>query len=303
MLSILIPIYNFDVRNFVYDLHKYAEKTGEVYEIILVDDASDTNYRELNKELQSLSNTEYIQLNSNIGRSGIRNFLVEKSNFEYLFFADCDSMIHNKDFIKKYTEHCKGKVVICGGRIYEEEKPFCSKEYLRWYYGKKRESKTADERNKFPNRSFMTNNYVISKSIHNAVKFDEKISQYGHEDTLFGIELKRKGINIKHINNSLIHIGLEKNTDFISKTKKGIDNLSYLINNYNYSELYEDIKLLRIYKKSLSLSFFIILFFNIIKKIIELNLKSRYPLIKLFDFYKLGYLHTIRKNRQQLYLN
>ena len=297
MLSILIPIYNFDVRNFVKELHSQAENESIIFEIILADDASDTNYRELNKELQSLSNTEYIQLNSNIGRSAIRNFLFEKSNCEYLLFADCDSKISNKDFIKKYIEHCKGKVVICGGRTYEEKKPFCSKEFLRWYYGKKRESKTADERNKFPNRSFMTNNYVISKSIHNAVKFDEKISQYGHEDTLFGIELKRKGINIKHINNSLIHIGLEKNTDFISKTKKGIDNLSYLINNYNYTELYEDIKLLRTYKKSLSLSFFIILFFNIIKKIIELNLKSRYPLIKLFDFYKLGYLHTIRKNR------
>lgn len=297
MLSILIPVYNFDVRNFVHDLHKSAEKTGKIFEIILVDDASDTNYQEINQELQSLSNTEYIQLNTNIGRSKIRNLLVEKSNYEYLLFADCDSKTNDKNFIKKYLNHCKDQVVICGGRTYEEKKPFSRKEYLRWYYGKKRESKDAGEREKFPNRSFMTNNYVISKTVHNTIKFDESMSQYGHEDTLFGIELKRKGFKIKHIDNPLIHIGLEKNTVFLSKTKKGTENLSYLINNYDFPELYEDIKLLKTYKRTMSFSFIIRFFFMILRNLTELNLRSRYPLIKLFDFYKLGYLHKIRKKR------
>ena len=295
MLSILIPIYNFDIRKFIKELHIQAVNEKIEFEIILADDASDINFRELNKETETLRFVKYIQLNDNIGRSAIRNYLAEQAQFNYLLFADCDSEISNKNYIKNYIQDCKEDVVICGGRTYKKNKPFCNLEYLRWYYGTKREVKNASDRNQFPNRSFMTNNYVISKSIHNSVKFDEKISEYGHEDTLFGIELKRKGISIKHINNPLIHIGLEENKHFISKTRKGIDNLNYLISNYEYPELFEDIKLLKVYKRTQGISFIIKLYFLFFQKITEINLCGSMPSLKLFDLYKLGYLHSINK--------
>ncbi len=295
MLSILIPIYNFDIRKFVNELHTQAVNEKVDFEIILADDASGIKFRELNKETEELRFVKYIQLNKNIGRSAIRNYLAEQAQFNYLLFADCDSEISDKNYIQNYIQDCKENVVICGGRTYKKNKPFCNLEYFRWYYGTKREVKNASDRNQFPNRSFMTNNYVISKSIHNSVKFDEKISQYGHEDTLFGIELNRKEISIKHIDNPLIHIGLEENKYFISKTKKGIDNLNYLINNYEYPELYEDIKLLSVYKKTQHISFIVKLHFLIFKKITEINLCGSVPSLKLFDLYKLGYLHSIKK--------
>lgn len=295
MLSVLIPIYNFDIKQFVHELHTQAVQNKIEFEIILADDASDLNFRKINKKTEDLEQVRYIQLKKNIGRSAIRNYLAEQAKYNYLLFADCDSEINDKTFIKNYISHCKGDVVICGGRSYKKEKPFCNKEYLRWYYGTKREVKNANERNQFPNRSFMTNNYIISKSIHNSIKFDEQIAQYGHEDTLFGIELKRKGINTKHINNSLIHIGLEENKQFISKTEIGIDNLYYLIGNYKYPELYNDIKLLNIYKRTVRISFIFKFYFIIFKKITEINLCGSMPSLKLFDLYKLAYLHTISK--------
>jgi len=294
MLSILIPIYNFDVRSFVKELHLQGEDANIVFEIILVDDASNTNFREFNQELENLEFVKYIQLEDNIGRSKIRNLLAEKAKYEYLLFADCDSEITNSNFISKYIKNCKAEKIICGGRVYKEVFPKENILFLRWFYGTKRETLKAIDRNKFPSKSFMTNNYVISKSIHNLIKFDEEISQYGHEDTLFGIELKRKNIEIQHIDNPLIHIGLEYCHDFVLKTKKGIDNLVYITNNYNYPELFEDIKLLKFYKKTAKLSFLFKLFYMLCNKYIEKKLCGNRPSLKLFDLYKLSYLHTIK---------
>ncbi len=294
MLSILIPIYNFDVRKFVKELHFQGKDANIIFEIILVDDTSDINFQEINNELENLEFVKYIQLEQNIGRSKIRNLLAEKSKYEYLLFADCDTNVKGKNFIKKYLDKCKGEVVICGGITYEKEKPSNNKEYLRWFYGTKREAKSVEERNKFSNRSFMTGNYLISKSIQRNIKFNENISEYGHEDTLFGIELTRKGVNIQHIDSPLIHLGLETCSEFIAKTKKGIDNLKYLINSCDYPELYEDIRLLKAYKKTARFSFLFKLFFNFTRKLSEKNLCSKFPFLKLFDLYKLGYLHSIK---------
>lgn len=293
MLSILIPIYNFDVRSFVKELYQQGKDANIVFEILLVDDASEIKFRDINKELGSVEFVEYIQLENNIGRSKIRNLLAEKAKYDYLLFADCDSEIPSEDFIKKYIENCEGEKIICGGRIYKKVAPKEKELFFRWFYGKKRETFNVYERNKFPNKSFMTNNYVISKSIHSSVKFDENISQYGHEDTLFGIELKRKGIKIQHIDNPLIHIGLETCDVFISKTKKGIDNLVYILNNYDYPEFYEDIRLLKMFNKTAKLSFFFKFYYKLFGEISERFLCSNSGSIFLFDLYKLSYLHSI----------
>jgi len=294
MLSILIPIYNFDVRSFVKELHLQAVNENVLFEILLVDDTSEMKFQKINPSLNELEFVSYIQLKENIGRSKIRNLLAEKAKYKYLLFADCDSEIPNSTFIKKYIDNCEGEKIICGGRIYNEQPPNEKELFFRWFYGINREVVNAEERNKFPNKSFMTNNYLISKSIHERIKFDEEISQYGHEDTLFGIELKRKGLEINHIYNPLVHIGLEQCEKFISKTKKGIDNLVYIINNYNYPELFEDIKLLKTYKRTASLSFLFNLYFKLFSKLSEKKFCRKKVSLKLFDLYKLSYLHSVK---------
>ncbi len=288
MISILIPIYNFDVRNYVQELYLQAFSLNIAYEILLVDDASDKKYQLQNKNLISFSGVQYIQLQTNIGRSKIRNYLAKKAKYNYLLFTDCDSEVPDKFFVKKYIEQCKNETVVCGGTIYKYKKPENQEQFLRWYYGTNRESTSYIERNKYPNRSFMTGNFLISKSILNKIRFDEKITRYGHEDTLFGYELKKLGIKINHINNPLIHIGIETSEIFIEKTKISVENLKYITEKYNYPDLYKDIKLLKVYKKISFLRPLVKIVFIISKKLIERNLKSKKPKLFLFDFYKLG---------------
>jgi len=46
-----------------------------------------------------------------------------------------------------------------------------------------------------------------------------------------GYQLKKAGIDILHIDNGLLHEGLETNKEFLNKTKLGIENLSKLYDN------------------------------------------------------------------------
>jgi GT2 family glycosyltransferase len=66
---------------------------------------------------------------------------------------------------------------------------------------------------------------LIHKSLFEKVKFNEDLAGYGHEDTFFGLELFGQGLIIRHIDNPLIHLGLESASDFLEKTATGIANL------------------------------------------------------------------------------
>ncbi len=293
MISILIPVYNFDVRKLVYEINKQAKNKKIDFEIILIDDKSKKIFVEKNRELKNLESVIYIELQKNIGRSKIRNLLAEKSKFEYLIFMDCDSEIENDNFIKNYLKFCKNEIIIYGGLNYKKKPPIDKKKYFRWFYGIKREVISSEIRKQNSNKSFKTSNFLIHKNIFNKIKFDEKIKTYGHEDTIFGFELKKQNIKIIHIDNPLIHIGLEDNEIFLEKTKEAIENLKYISNKFsNENELFNDIKILKYYKiiKKLKIKFFIILIFLIFKNLIIKNLKSQKPNLKLFDFYKMYFI-------------
>lgn len=294
MISILIPIHNFDVRNLINELHKQIEKENISYEILLIDDASAEEFHRINKTLNNLKNVNYTQLDKNIGRSKIRNLLAEKANYSYLLFADCDTQISHNNFVKNYLQKCIDETVVFGGITYSEKPPEKKEEYLRWFYGIKREMITPEERVKKGNRLFMSGNFLISKSIFQKIKFNETITRYGHEDTLFAYELKQRKIEVIHINNPLVHIGLETNTKFIEKTKIAIENLKYINRNYNYKGLLNDIRLWNSYHRFLFFKIFFAAFYFLFGKAIVMNLKSLKPNLFLFDLYKLCYLFSLK---------
>ena len=48
MISVCIPVFNFDITQLVADLSRQAEEIGSSVEIILIDDASDEKYKKIN---------------------------------------------------------------------------------------------------------------------------------------------------------------------------------------------------------------------------------------------------------------
>jgi glycosyltransferase involved in cell wall biosynthesis len=296
MLSILIPVYNFDVTELVESLNLQAEQAGADFELIVIDDASDENYKIRNKTISNIKNVKYFEEKENIGRTRIRNKLADLSSYRYLLFIDCDSKVQNNDYILKYLEYCNNDIVVCGGRTYMPGKPENSKYYLRWIHGIRREQFSPGVRKREPNKSFMTNNFLISKPLFNKVRFDESITNYGHEDTLFGYELKKRNIIIEHIDNPLIHIGLETNEEFIRKTREGIENLKKIMTlNHGEKVFIKDITLLNYFKflQKTGLSRILKFLFGKSEKRLYNYLVNNKPELLFFDLYKLGYLCSI----------
>ena len=291
MLSICIPVYNFDINKLVADLINQADNTGIAYEINLVDDGSDLIFKEINRKVTDHKNVNYEELPKNIGRSSIRNYLADKAKYDNLLFIDCDAKVENKTFIANYIHAIAENRVLIGGVAYEEMKP--SNEYLfRWTYGHARETTSAIERSKNPYNSFKTFNFLISKKLFQSIKFDEALKGYGHEDTLFGHQLQKLKIEILHIDNPLIHLGLESNEIFLVKTENGLRNLKMLYKEKrNDNNFVLGIKLLKFYKKlSPAGRILVSALFLIVKPLLKWNLLGKNPNMKLFDFYKLGYL-------------
>ncbi len=299
MLSILIPIYNFDVSRLVKALHKQSLSEKIDFEIVLLDDVSTDQFKEKNRRLSKLRHVVYEEQLENIGRARIRNRLAEKAKFPYLLYLDCDSEITTNDFIKKYIDTGKRSQVVYGGRQYNTDKPDDERYLLHWLHGRKREEIPFNIRKEEPNKSFMTNNFMISRQVFEDIKFNEKISGYGHEDTLFGYDLKKKNIEITHIDNPVIHLGLESSEEFLRKTREGIKNLKRIMKiNGNEKRLVRDITLLWYYKLIVrsGLEKFVYFLYKKYEYILRRNLLSRKPNLFLFDLYKLGYLCSINGN-------
>lgn len=295
MLSICIPIYNFDVTTLVQSLIKEKSQLNDIVEILLIDDGS-TIHKEKNKELARTCS--YIELHTNIGRSKIRNLFTSYAKQPYLLFLDCDSLLTSPNFIANYLiEIKKGVLICCGGRIYPKQCPSIHQR-LSWKYGIISESKPAAVRSQNPNSSFMTNNFIIQKALFNTIKFDERLTEYGHEDTLFGYELKKNQLSIVHIQNPILNGALETNENFIRKTEVGIQNL-VLILNFIDDDLtfYKDIHLLRTYLKVKPFRSVFLIIVTIYNPIIRFLILRGIVNIHLFNLYKLGVLLSIKKSR------
>ncbi|MDR1113241.1 MAG: glycosyltransferase, partial [Bacteroidales bacterium] len=243
-------------------------------------------------------------LSQNVGRARIRNLFTQYARYDYLLFLDCDSLIDNPDFLETYLYHIETAQpeVICGGRRYPALCP-SRQTRLSWRYGRECESQSAAQRNRQPNRSFMTNNFVIKKSLLQQIPFDERITTYGHEDTLLGFLLAQRHIVIQHIDNETVNNDIETNTHFLTKSETAIQNLRYILDFVeNKTQFIESVTLLR-YEAQLARHpvrlRLVKMFFRLTKPILKWSFMHGFISLTLFNFYKLGYWLTITKYIKQ----
>lgn len=300
MISVLIPIYNYNVHPLVSELQAQLIESQIDYEIILADDASsDESMRNHNAQLNKLENIRLIQLEENVGRSKIRNMLADSAKYPTLLLMDCDARVRRRDYIANYLRFMSAKqleninFVVLGGLSYrtDEEKS----DTLRYKYGIKREIRPASERERQPYRAFTPFNMLISKSVFQTCRFDESLRHYGYEDTFFGIELERAGIPVFHLDNELYHDGIDTNTDFLNKVAAGVSNLVNLYENNKVDEAFkEKSTLITTYEKlnkSLSGKFILSLLSK--GQTWIRNLASDCNSLFFLDLYKLSVLHRL----------
>jgi glycosyltransferase involved in cell wall biosynthesis len=297
MLSICIPVYNQDVKVLVETLSDQAHKVDPSIELVVIDDASDIKYQQANHQ-NCKGKTNYIQLEENIGRARIRNLFLKYVSQPHLVFLDCDVVIPDSEFVQRYYDVAKASKakLVAGGHYYKAENVAKDK-LLRWKFGVQRESPCAEERSKNPYKSFKTSNFMVAADLFRNTNFDETIKGYGHEDTLFGYEIKQQKIPILHIENPVFIVDIDTNKEFIDKTNRSIENLIHLLPKVNYDKAFiEDITLLKVYfSLSKKQMIWVVKIINsVISKFVLRRLIRGKASLLMFDFYKLSYLIKLK---------
>lgn len=291
MISVCIPVYNYYVYPLVRRLTTQIEQLNaqEEFEVVCIDDHSNGYHLNQNKGVVELA--QYLRLGENVGRARIRNLFLKYAKGEWLLFLDNDSLIPD-NFLKIYRKYVNGPDdVVVGGRVYDQR--FDDQEHrLRYLYGTTIESRSAEERSKQPYQSFMTNNFMIRRSVFEHIKFDPRLSKYGHEDTLFGYQLSVEKVPIKHIDNAVVNGYVESNAEFLNKTVEGIESLVQI-----YDFMWEDqrfcrtVKLLEFYGhvRRMGLLGVVYRIFKLFKRPMENHfVRGTAISLKQFNFYKLG---------------
>ena len=291
MLSVLIPVKNFDCSPLIKALHKQGEALDYPFEILIAEDGTDSKMLHLNSVADELSNCRRIVKKTNIGRAGIRNLLATEAQYHNLVFIDSDAVVEKDDFLKAYITALQAYDVVCGG-LYHPATPPNKDCTLRYKYEKKADKKRdASTRSKAPYDKFTTFNFAIKKDIFSSILFDTSITRYGYEDTLFGKELEKRNIQILHIENRLQHSGLENNATFLEKTEQALNTLAEIREKIGSTPLLNAAeKLNRHHLAGLFMKYW-----HCRKNHLRKNLLSQSPSLVKFSIYKLGYFLSLNK--------
>ena len=295
MISVLIPTYNYNIFPLVSILFEQLEKSTVSFEIICLDDGSEKFHSE-NQQTNFLNNCSYSILEKNIGRSAIRNLLAKKAKYENLLFLDADVIPVSENFISTYLSHINSEAkAVYGGLKYQTEKPE-AKLLFRWTYGKKREAISLEKRELNPYPSFLTNSFLIKKMIFESIQFNEKLKNWGHEDTLFSFNLRENKIKILHIDNPVIHHGLEDTATFLNKNQEAIKGLISLTENELIDKNYVKLSKFYTFLEKYKLNKVYLFFYKIMKPVFLNQLNSKKPSLLLFDLYRLGLFCDLKSN-------
>lgn len=214
-LSVLIPVYNWDVSALLLRLLQEADACGlwgEVELLVLDDGSSDPATLAGNEAWFSEHRRpflSYTPLGRNFGRSGVRNLLAAQARGAFLLFLDCDVLPDSDRFLREYLERAQAGEfdVVCGGVSYLTRVLNGAEFDYHAYLGSRKEVQPAALRNQAPWRHILTSNIMVRKRVFQDTPFDERFTGYGYEDIEWGVRLARQ-YRILHIDNTASHLGL-----------------------------------------------------------------------------------------------
>jgi len=223
-LSVLIPVFRTDISLLVGKVAVQLQLSKIPFEIIVLDDSADARFYDWHADFKTSTQLRILTATTNKGRSGSRNFLMQQASGSHWLFLDGDMAIPS-GFIQNYLaaiEQLPSSVIV-GGIEYET-----SAKGLRNFVGTQREVHTATDRQQHPYRAFTAANVVLPAEKIAAIRFDESIVTYGHEDTIFGLALLDAGIEILHIDNPATHLGLDDDITYFEKIEISLTTLAEL---------------------------------------------------------------------------
>lgn len=313
-LSILISTYNENCFQLVSALQRQCEQAAVAYEILVGDDHSRDQVSLIaNRKISELPHCTFIDSDVNRGQARNRNILAERAQGEWLLFIDSDAKVFTSDFVARYVDAMGKADVVVGGLLTPEltpeqldshcitaalgaqPRPFRVRRTLRYKYERNADkTRSAHYRTMHPFDKFTAFNAMVRRTTFVSVRFDEDCHQYGYEDTLFGYDLQRAGATMFHIDNPLLHMGIDTNEEFLRKTETSLHTLLALEEKTNgCSRLEQTAQKCGRYH----LAWLVRLCFKASKPLLRSNLLGRNPSLFLFSFYKLGFFLCLKAEK------
>ena len=234
------------------------------------------------KQWETQYGLRYLHHPNGLGRSNNRNTIAKASSGNFLLFLDADALpVHPDRFLIAYCTALNGVEVVVGGTAYQ-----LSRSSLRHTIGQRKEAIPANKRAGNPYANFSAFNFAISRATFLQHPFDESLKQYGHEDTLFGQELRYACKTITHIENPAYHLDGDSDAEFLDKTELAVDNLVALI---QAGKIDEEVRLFAVYRKlqRTGIIHLVRLLSTLFAASIRALLIGGVRSVMLFDFYKL----------------
>lgn len=304
MFSILIPTYNFDCLSLIQELEEQCEALRRVdgdfdFEIIVTDDCS--TRKDLVNALQELTEqlgerVKLIALTQNVGRAEVRNRLLREARGTWVLLMDSDARVVRKDFLQTYWEQRHKAEVIIGGILHPSE-VMPGRELRIVYEQSFEKERSVDWRQHHPYARFSVFNLMARKQVITQFCFDIRCEEYGYEDFFLGVALEAAGVNVCHIDNPLLHTGIDTSEDFLCKAETAVRTLSRLPQHLRSKTGLE--KHASRFRR-LRLSGLFVGMFQPLLPLIRKQLLSKNPSIKLLQLYKMFlYLKSSKANQKR----
>ena len=285
-ISILVPTYNYDCTRMVSELRRQADALGINYEIVVADDGStDALSVEHNRAINQWAHCRLDERPQNTGRAAIRNYLARQARYEWLLFLDSDMQVADSRFVERYLTAGDDDSVVDGG-IKVGTPPYPSQN-IRYLYEHRCEPRhTADNRQQRPYQSFRTTNFLVRRDVMLKHPFDERFRHYGYEDVLWGRQLERHHLSIRHIDNPMLLTDFETNDVFVGKTEEGLRTLHEFRDELRgYSRLLDRAEALP--RQPLRWCY------RLFGRLLRRHLTGRHPRLFLFQLYRLCYYASL----------
>jgi glycosyltransferase involved in cell wall biosynthesis len=213
-VSIIIPTYNRE-NNLKYCLNSLTKQTFKNFEVIVSDDGSTDNTKEIVNSFRDKLNIRYIYLGKNRGfrAARTRNFGLKRSRGEIIIFLDSDIVVPSNYIEEHLKAHEKYDEVIVNSFVYRMKYYFDEDLGVepKIFVEKHRDKLNDDikyEFNVFDREPIEEGYYLDSNSMSIKAKhiinegFDSSFVGWGHEDTELGYRFIQKGFKFLFIKNN-----------------------------------------------------------------------------------------------------
>lgn len=230
-ISVCVPAYRYDVTALIAALAD-CEDAGLVEVIVHDDGAGD---HELLARMQYEASRQriavrFIAAEPNRGRAAARNAAIAHARAEWVLLLDADMLPDNRQFLTRYLdaiETAAGPGVVVGGYSLQLTPRDTAKALHRWQ-AEASECLPAARRQVAPGRYVFSSNVLAHRSVVDTIAFDETFSGWGWEDTDWGLRAA-KYYPVRHIDNTATHLGLDADTDLMTKYAGSGENFARLV--------------------------------------------------------------------------